>query len=230
MKRFYKDVAVREHGGAFEVTLDAKPIKTPMKATPALRTRALAEAVAQEWREQGADIAPATMPLTRLANTSIDRSAAQRDLVIAEVLNFAGGDLLCYRAEDETLAERQREAWDPILDWLAEKHGARLSVTIGVTHILQPADAILALGEIVRGLDAYALTSLHAATTITGSLVLALAVIEGRLGVPDAFALSQLDEIHQAEKWGEDAAAAERARGLAHELKVAAEFELLSRS
>ncbi len=230
MKRFYAAASVVAANDLFEVQLDGKLIKTPQGKGLAVKSLALAEEIAHEWSGQGADIEPAGMFLTKLANTTLDRNAAQRDLVIADVLKFAGGDLLCYRAEDEALAERQREAWDPLLTWLEEKHNARLAVTIGINHILQPADAVLALGEVVRALDAYALSGLHAATTITGSLVLALAIAEGRIDADTAFRLAHLDEAFQAEKWGQDQAAAERLKALAQELQKAADFLTLSRS
>jgi chaperone required for assembly of F1-ATPase len=230
MKRFYATASVVAADDAFEVQLDGKSIKTPQGKTLAVRTLALAEEIAREWSEQGADIELAIMLLTKLANTTLDRNESQRDLVIGDVLKYAGGDLLCYRAEDEALAERQREAWDPLLKWLEEKHDARLAVTIGVNHILQPADAVLALGEVVRGLDAYALTSVHAAATITGSLVLALAIVQGRIDAAAAFGLAHIDEAYQAEKWGEDRAAVERLKALGLELQKAADFLTLSRS
>jgi chaperone required for assembly of F1-ATPase len=230
MKRFYKTASVVAAEGAFEVQLDGKPVKTPQRKTLAVRTLALAEEIAREWSEQGDEIALEGMLLTKLANTTLDRNETQRDAAIGDVLKYAGGDLLCYRAEDEALAERQREAWDPLLKWLDEKHDARLAVTVGINHILQPADAVLVLGEMVRALDPYALTALHAATTITGSLVLALAMVDGRVDAAMAFGLAHLDEAYQAEKWGEDRAAVERLKTLGLGLQKAADFLTLSRS
>jgi chaperone required for assembly of F1-ATPase len=229
LRRFYKTASVVAADGAFEVQLDGKAIKTPQGKALAVKSLALAEEIAREWSEQGDEIQPAGMLLTKLANTTLDRNDAQRDLVIAEVLKYAGGDLLCYRAEDEALAERQREAWDPLLKWLEEKHNAPLAVTVGINHILQPADAVLALGEVVRALDPYALTGVHAATTLSGSLALALAISEGRIDAETAFRLAHIDETYQAEKWGEDHEAVERLKGLAKELQKAADFLTLSR-
>lgn len=229
MKRFYKEVAIAERDGTFDVLLDGKPIKTPLRKKLSLPTRTLAEVIAEEWRAQGEEIKPLAMPFNRLANTAIDRGAREREQIVDDILRYANGDLLCYRAEGAELAERQDAAWDPILAWLAERHRTRLDVTTGMTHIAQPAEALLALGRAVRTRDDYALTALHAAATIMGSLALALALLDGRLDAAEAFALSQVDETWQAEKWGTDRAAAERAERLARELDFAARFAALGR-
>lgn len=228
MKRFYKSVSVAEREGGFDVLLDGRPIKTPLRNSLSLPTRALAEAIAEEWTAQGEEIEPLSMPLNRLANTAIDRGTREREQITADVLRFASSELLCYRAEEADLAQRQQSAWDPVLAWLAQKHHARLVVTTGMSNIAQPADALLALDQAVKARDDYALTALHAAAAITGSIALALALLEGRLTAAEAFACSQLDESYQAEKWGQDRAAAERAKSLARELEVAARFAALS--
>ena len=170
------------------------------------------------------------MPLNRLSNTALDRGAEEREQIVADVLRYANGDLLCYRAEDAALAERQESGWDPILAWLEERYLAPLNVTTGMTHIAQPAESLLALGRTVNARDAFALTALHAAATITGSIGLALALVDGRLDPAEAFALSRLDETYQIEKWGEDRAAADRTKTLARELESASRFAQLSRT
>lgn len=228
MKRFYKDVSVADD---FSVLLDGKPVKTPAKVRLNLPTPALAEAIAQEWREQGADVLPATMLLTKLANTAIDRAEALRDDIAAELLGFGRSDLLCYRATGPAdLIERQQSGWDPLLDWAHQAHGARLKTTHGVGYVEQDAEAIAALDRALRAQDAWTLTGLQTATTITGSLVLALAMGEGRLSPAEAFALSRIDEAFQAEKWGLDAEAEKRARLHAIELEMAGKFIELARA
>jgi chaperone required for assembly of F1-ATPase len=213
----------------FLVFLDSRPAKTPLRAKLALPTRALADAVSEEWRAQGDDIRPHTMPLTRLANTAIDRVHGYKNEVVDKILAYTN-DHLCYRAErSDDLAARQDEAWNPWLDWAAETYGARLRTGIGVRHIMQPEDAVAALRRAVAAHDAFALAGLHSAATICGSIVLALGLANGRLDAAEAFALSQLDERYQAEKWGEDPIAVERARLLLAELSAAERFVRLVR-
>lgn len=224
MKRFYKDVSVADDRS---IHLDGKPILTPAKRTLAAPTRQLAEAIAQEWRDQRGNIAPATMHLTKLANTAIDR--ARRDALVAELTNFARNDLLCYRAlEPAELVRRQQAAWDPLLDWTHATYGARLATTHGVSHVAQEGEAVAGLNRSLQALDNWTLTGVHAATTITGSLVLALAILESRLSQSEAFAASRIDETFQAEKWGLDAEAEARARRLATELQAASRFMALA--
>jgi chaperone required for assembly of F1-ATPase len=213
------------------VLLDGRPIKTPAKAKLVLPTQRLAEAVADEWRSQGANVIPSTMMLTKLANTAIDRAKTLRDDIAADLIGFGKNDLLCYRAiEPAELIEREQEAWDPLLDWAHDTFGARLKTTNGVGHIEQDPDAIAAFDRALRAQNGWSLTGLQTATTITGSLVLALAIAKGRLTPTEAFALSRIDEMFQAEKWGADPEAEKRARLHAAELDSAGRFMALSRA
>lgn len=228
MKRFYKQVAT---GPSNTITLDGKPIKTPAQALLALPTAALADAVAHEWASQDKDIKTETMPLTRMANTAIDRTAILRDHVTDELLGYGKNDLVAYRAvEPELLIARQRSAWDPLLAWLEEEHGAKIATGQGITHVPQPDHAIGALKRALDGLDTWQLTGLQTAVGITGSLALGLALASGRIDAAEAFRLSRVDEDFQAEKWGIDAEAEKRARALAHELAEAGKFIALAKA
>jgi chaperone required for assembly of F1-ATPase len=227
MKRFYKDVSVAER----LVLLDGKTLRTPRGAELVLPTAALTEAIAKEWRGQGDEIVPADMPLTKLANTAIDGVAERRGEVIAEIAAFARHDHLCYRTDTPAeLVVRQNAAWDPLLDWVAERYGAPLLTAHGITSIAQPEESLAALREAVETFDPFTLAALHVVASIAGSLTLALAVADKRLTPGEAFAASQVDERYQAEKWGQDGEAEARARHLAKELDAAARFMDLARS
>jgi chaperone required for assembly of F1-ATPase len=229
MKRFYKHVAADPSPEGFRIMLDGKPVQTPGRQTLLLPTAALAEAIADEWRAQGEAIEAMSMPMLRLANTAQDGVAANRAEVIAAVLRFGEHDLICYRADNlPELLRRQREAWNPMLDWAAEQLGATLSATDGISHIPQPSSALAALERAVAGFDDYGLVALHVMASITGSLVLALALARSALNSAQAFLLSRLDEAFQAERWGRDAEAEDRASALARELDIAARFLDLS--
>jgi len=225
MKRFYKDVGIGiPKRGVYSILLDGKPVKTPRRAELALPTRALAEALAEEWRGQGEFIKPAEMFLTKCANTAIDQAAEHKDAVVEGILAYAN-DLLCYRAEEPAdLVARQSECWNPLLDWLEARTGVKLRVGAGIAHVGQEEAALATLRAAIAAHNNFTLTALHAAATLCGSLVLALAILEGRLTAEEAFAASRLDEDYQAEKWGRDAGAELRARTLAAELDAAARF------
>jgi chaperone required for assembly of F1-ATPase len=225
VSRFYKTVAVAEYGDGFVVHLDGKPVKTPHRAVMALPSRALAEAVAGEWAAQQGKIDPKSMPLTQLANTATALLPDHRAKAAEQILAYGKSDLLCYRAEaPEELILRQAAQWDPLLDWADRNLGARLAVGQGIAFVEQPAASLLALEKAVWRYDAFGLVGLHAAATITGSLVLALALAEGRLTAAHALELAQLDETWQAEKWGQDAAAEARVAKLKTDLEAAERF------
>jgi chaperone required for assembly of F1-ATPase len=190
----------------------------------------LAAAIAAEWQTQGEEVIAATMPLLRLANTIVDGVAVNRDEVMGAILRFGENDLLCYRAhQPPALVEHQREAWDPLLDWVRQRHGAHMLVAEGLTHIDQAPGALLALRRALEEYDPFTLGALHVIASITGSAVLALAVAGGFVSGENAFTLSRIDETYQAEKWGEDAEAVRRAGNLAREMDKAVELMTLAR-
>ncbi len=208
-KRFWKQAAAAETPEGWGVTLDGRPLRTPGKAALIAPTRALAQALAAEWDAQVEVVDPSSMPLTRSLNTAIDRVSEKHGEVVDVVAAYAGSDLLCYRApHPEGLARRQAEAWDPLLDWAARAHRARLLCAEGVMHVAQPEEALARLRAAAAAHDPLALVALHELTVLSGSLVIALAVSAGEIPAEDGWARSRLDETWQAEQWGEDAEAA----------------------
>jgi chaperone required for assembly of F1-ATPase len=230
MKRFYQRAEAVQMAGGHGIALDGKPIKTPGKRDLVVPTEALAGAIAEEWSEQQKEVRTATMPLTRLATTAIDRVATQRDAIIRQTANYAATDLVCYRAaHPPALATRQQAVWQPLIDWAVLDYDAPLVVTSGVIPKSQSAATLRALAAAVAEQDNFVLTALHLATAACGSLIIALAMLEGQLDAPQAFAASQLDESFQIEGWGEDPEQAERRRALAADIAAAARFRSLLR-
>jgi chaperone required for assembly of F1-ATPase len=208
-KRFWTDALPEACDGGFTVRLDARPVRTPLKAPLVLPTLAMAEAIAAEWQAQTGKVDPATMPCTRAANSAIDKVVPQFDEVVAMLAAYGDTDLLCYRATGpETLVARQAAAWDPLLDWAATALGAPLMATAGVMHIPQPDRSLAALKAQVARLTPFQLAAFHDLVALSGSLVLALAVTHHRLTAAQAWTLSRIDEDWQAELWGEDEEAA----------------------
>ncbi len=204
-KRFWKEARVDVCDGGFTVTLDGRAVKTPAKAALVVPTRAMAEAMAAEWDAQQGKVNPATMPVTRAANSAIDKVTAQFDEIVGLLAAYGGSDLLCYRALGPAeLIARQAAGWDPLLDWSAEALGAPLRVTQGVVHLAQDPQSLERLRARVAALGVFELTAFHDLVAISGSLVLALAVIDGRLAAEVAWALSRIDEVWQTELWGHD--------------------------
>lgn len=225
MKRFYKQATAAETDGGWTVTLDGKPIRTPAKVAFICPSRALAEAAAAEWEAQVGEVKPAEMPITRAANTAIDRTTPEFEAVVGMVAAYGGTDLLCYRADaPEGLRTRQMEIWDPLLAWAEETYGAKLLTTSGVMHALQPEESQVRLTGVVAGFDAFQLTALYDLTALSGSLIIALAVAARHLPPEEGWQVSRVDEEWQKEFWGaDDEAEAVAARKL-RDFRAAARF------
>jgi chaperone required for assembly of F1-ATPase len=224
VKRFYANVEVREVEGRHVLTLDGRGARTPARNALSATSRALMLKVAAEWERQSETIDPANMPLTRLLNAAIDGVARTMAETRAEILRYAGSDLLCYRAEaPEALAERQAEAFDPTLRWAAETLGAPLKVAVGVVHVQQPPQSIEALRRALEAFDDPAsLAGLSAMTNLTGSALLALATAHGFLAAEKAWRAAHVDEDFQIEFWGLDEEARVRREARWREFEAAA--------
>jgi chaperone required for assembly of F1-ATPase len=211
-KRFYKGVGIGEEAGRFAIELDGRTVKTPAKRLLSLPTRAAAELVAAEWRDQVDIINPGTMPITRLVNSALDGVANELDAVVDDIVKYAGTDLLCYRAETpQSLVEAQAGKWDPVLYWAAETFGARFILAAGIIHQQQPATAIAAFAKALgKYRDPLAIGALHTITSLTGSALLALALAEGRLTAEEVWTAAHADEDWNIEHWGSDAEAEAR--------------------
>ena len=206
MKRFYKKAAAAAQDGMFAVMLDGRPVRTPGRGFLHLPTQALAEAVAIEWEAQLETIEPATMPLTQLGSTALDRVAKQATAIAAEVARYAETDLVCYRAHGpETLVKRQDEVWTPLLTWLEDQYGAKLLVTAGIQPVPQPVAAIASVQKAVSAFGHFPLAGLSSATSASGSVVVGLALTTGRITGEQAAEAAFVDETYQMEQWGADA-------------------------
>jgi chaperone required for assembly of F1-ATPase len=207
MKRFYKEVAVTpDHG----IALDGRPVRTPARAPLILPNSALANAVAAEWRAQESEINPRSMPVTGLANAAIDRVAPNAAAFAADLAKYGEIELLCYRADaPPDLVARQEVVWDPILNWARGRYDIGFTLVTGIIHQPQPPETLVRLALTLASRSPWELAALSPIITISGSLVIALAFAEGELAADAAFDAAHLDELWQAEQWGEDWMAAE---------------------
>jgi chaperone required for assembly of F1-ATPase len=211
LKRFYSEVATKDEGVGVGVLLDGKPVRTPGKAPFVVPNKALAEAIGDEWRGQGPRIDPVTMPLTRLANSVIDGVKGHEDAVIGDMLNYAGSDLICYRAEGpKGLVALQTRHWDPIVAWAKRDLGVPMRLAEGVMHVAQAPASLDAISARLAEFDSWSLAALHVMTGLSGSALLALATALGRLSPEEAWEAAHVDEDWQISQWGEDEEAKER--------------------
>ena len=209
-QRFYARVGVVEAPDGFVITLDDKPVRTPSGRALAAPNREIADGIVAEWDGQQETIDPLTMPLTRLANSVIDAVVDRVEAVIDDVAKYFGSDLLFYRAgHPEALVAREAAHWDPIVFWAADALGAHFILAEGIVHVRQP-DSAIAAARAALPTNAWSIAALHVVTTLTGSALLALALMRGVIDQDQAWAAAHVDEDWNIEQWGRDEEVAAR--------------------
>ena len=229
LKRFWTEASVSETEEGYAVLLDGRGVKTPAKTSLVVPTVELARAIADEWDAQEGTIDPTTMPFTRSANAAIDKVTHQFDEVVNLLAEYGETDLLCYRADAPVeLSERQSEAWDPLLGWAKDTFEADLSPATGVMFVEQPAQSLNNLKMALLDQSAFQLTATYDLISISGSLILGLAVCKGKISAQEAWEFSRIDEIWQIEQWGDDEEATEVAEIKANSMRHAGRFFAMS--
>lgn len=235
-KRVWRTARAERDGTGFSVMLDEAPLRLPSGAVLAVPEPALARAVAAEWADAGGGapggaLQPDALRLTQLAAARQERVAPDRDRMVEHLLGYLDGDTLRYRAaEDGPLRFKQDRAWDPWLLRWAERTGTTLPVVSGV----MPSPAGTAATG--RGRDLLAattdaeLTALAVLVPALGSLLLALAVVDGALEAREALGLSMLDEHDQRARWGAVSESEERETILDRDVAAAETFLRLART
>ncbi|HEY4173314.1 MAG TPA: ATP12 family protein [Rhodopila sp.] len=234
MKRFWDNASVQPTEIGHTILLDGRPMRLPSGAPLVVRQARLAEAIGREWQAaggaKGGEMSFKDTPLTRLAGTALERIAPDPAPTVDAIARYGESDLLCYRAETpQKLVERQQHQWQPWLDWAALTYDAPLRVAAGVGYVKQHHDSIAALRRVVAALDVDAIAGLGIAVPALGSLVLGLAIAAGEMDADTAYALSALDELFQAEQWGDDYEAVDRRSGMLADIVLAARYIDLTR-
>ena len=225
VKRFYTQAAAVAAEGGVAIQLDARPVKTPARALLLVPTEELGEAIAAEWNGQGEDIDPRSMPLTGLANAAIDRVSPDRAAFAAGLAAYGESDLLCYRSQGpHELVRREDAAWDPLIVWARRRYDVEFEHAVGVMHRPQPPETVARLAAAVATRDPFRLAALSPLVTISGSLVIALALAEGEIGLDAAWTAATLDEAWHAEQWGEDSLATQALEARRKEFEAAYRF------
>ena len=210
-KRFYKEVGVAPVDGGFTVTLDGRPAKTPSRMPVVVPVAEIATVMAEEWAAQGEFINPDPMPMVRLINSAVESGEKMIPAFREEVLKFAAGDMLLYRAEaPQDLVAAQEASWDAALVTLARHFGVSFQPTIGVIHQAQPAVTLARLGEALQEQGLLTMTALVSITGLTGSGLLAIGLLHKLFDRDQVWAAAHVDEDHQIRFWGQDEEAAER--------------------
>lgn len=205
MKRFYREVSVEQLEQGFAVRLDTRAIKTPIGAQQIVPSRALAEALAAEWAAQGEELDLSLFRFRDLADYALDIIGTERDTALSKMLAFAETDTLCYRADpDEALYRRQQEIWEPLLTEFETREGIRLERVSGIMHRPQSAETLEILHKRLAALDDFTLAGLQTVTSLAASLSIGLLALETNAQADPLWAAANLEELWQAELWGQD--------------------------
>ncbi|MGH1397918.1 MAG: ATP12 family protein [Alphaproteobacteria bacterium] len=205
MKRFYTLVSTHKTDGGFEIHLDGRPVKTPMKATLIAGNNAIANALQSEWMAQEEEIKPDTMPLTQILSTQIDRIGAERETIQNTLLKYLDTDLVCYFTDEPpALKEAQEITLNPYLKWFETYFKTPLKTTTGLTAITQSEQAHKAVTDYVTALDDAHFTVLQLVSSLAGSLVLAMNAMEEGRTAPEIFTAMRIEENFKAEIYNED--------------------------
>lgn len=231
-KKYYKSVSCEETPSGTTLCLDGKPARTPAGNSFVMHSTALARAVAEEWRSQGEIVRKEVMLLTQVACVAIDFAGQQREAVIADMLPYGGTDLICYRAGHiPQLAYSQAQLLDPIVAWAGERFGIALRMTEGIMPVEQPEDGKAKLAALLSAYDDWKLAAVAAVVKPLGSVILALALVEGRISAEEAFHLSHLEENFETGQWGGDEEKERRMQKLREEITAIEKYlRLLSAS
>jgi chaperone required for assembly of F1-ATPase len=212
-RRFYKEVGVGTVGEGFSVTLDGKTPRTPGQKPVIVAHRPIAETMAAEWAAQPTLIDPETMPTVRLVNSAVEAGEERLEGLRAEIVKYAGNDLLLYRADGpESLVAEQEKHWDGALVKLARHYGIGFQPTVGLLHQAQPQPTIDRLTTAVSDIGLLEVVAMVSLVGITGSGLLVIAHREGLLTPDDVWAAAHVDEDHNLRLWGEVHEATERRR------------------
>ncbi len=221
-RKFYKLATI---GDDLSILLDGRAVKTPLKAKLVLPTAQLAQAVVVEWNAQEKLINPALMPLTKLANTAIDRATAERNFVAGEIENFAANDLVCYRAAaPEALVALEAQHWDPVVAWANQALGVKFNTIQAIQHVAQAEETIIRIKTHVAGIDAFHLTAVHNLTSLTGSALIAFMLMARAIAPENAWGAAHVDEDFQISQWGQDLEATNRRKNRKHDFDATVAF------
>ena len=229
MKRFYKEVTLDTLSEGFGVFLDGRPLRTPAKTVMSVPSKRLAKAVQEEWASAGEDIKPEEMPFFSMAVTVLDRVTTQSETLCGELCDYAGNDVLFYRAgaEDNALDQQQAQIWTPWCEWASGKFGAQLAITNGLMPINQPPQWRGAVSGYLGQLSDWHLGILYRAVTLSGSFILGLAFFEREIDAAKLFRIAFLEELHQNEIWGLDSEAERRQKQIEQELADLERFSVI---
>lgn len=204
MKRFYTLASHKKVDGGYEIQLDGKVVKTPSGQPMVTLTKSLADVIIAEWGAQEDKIKPDTMPMTQILTTKIDK-IRDREAITEAAMRYLDTDLVCYWAKEPAdVAARQKEVWGRWVKWFDTHFEVPLYTTTKIEALTQDPEAHKRAWNYIESLDDAYFTILHIVTSLSGSLILALAFTEGEITPEELFEASYLEELYRGELYNEE--------------------------
>ncbi len=211
MKRFYKTVEIIEAADTWQITLDDRAIKTQGGRPQLVPSKALADAMAKEWSDQGEELDTSAFAFRDLTDYALDKIAPDPSAIIDTLVQYAETDTLCYRAEpDEALFARQQEVWEPILKAVEARDDVIFTRVSGIMHQAQPDATLSTLRNTLGALDPFALAGLQTLASLATSFCIGMEALQSGADPESLWNAANLEELWQEELWGTDPEAEER--------------------
>ena len=147
-----------------------------------------------------------------------------REFIESTLSEFVLTDTLLFWSNEMVVNDLQKAKWQPILDWLAQEKNWHFCTTEDFCLPQENEHTGELFGDYLKTLSLKKLTALYIAATNMKSPLLAVALIENKLSAQQAFELAFLEEMHQAELWGEDVAAANLRHKILEDLQQTEEY------
>ena len=144
--------------------------------------------------------------------------------IIDRLVNFALNDVLLFWSTDKEVKKEQQEKWLPILTWVDDTLNTRFKQTTSLETDTSGKTAATELKKYLDNLSDKELTSFYVAALNMRSVLLAVAMIKGRINATEAFELSELEELYQARKWGSEPVAEARRNSIKDSLISAEKY------
>ena len=202
-KKNWESVNLNKSPFGYIIMLDGTPIKTPLRNDLVIENRLIAQKVHEEWLNVEREINFTHMPYTKVCFISLDRSEEESFNLRNKLLDFGMSDLLCYRAEiGSDLAKLQSKGWDPLLEWIQ----IQLKITFKISHSIMPVEQSselkTSLSKLMLPIPPISLTAMDDLVTLSGSLIIGLAILNGKLSPERGWKIIRIDEDWQRDIWG----------------------------
>eukprot|EP00041_Stephanoeca_diplocostata_P007622 m.109967 g.109967 ORF g.109967 m.109967 type:complete len:322 (+) comp16965_c0_seq1:104-1069(+) len=207
IKRFYKEVTVQRatsNPELFEVCLDGRTLKTPLKHPMTVPSKPLAYMIAHEWDVQDRHIERERMHLSSLCNTAIDNPSGESlENRVDQLLEYLVTDTVCFRSESpEDLYNWQLQSWDPLVEWFSTQYNVELPVTTQLSSDV-PSGTIDVARDYCLSLHPWEFTGLDYAVRTAKSFIIGDALVRGHLSPEQASSAARLEVLFQISRFGE---------------------------